>query len=66
VQVGTVNYMSPEAILDTGSGAEHPVTGRKVQCMKLGRQSDVWSLGCILYQVRLQPTSFTSPPPPLP
>lgn len=34
-QVGTVNYMSPEAI------------GKNKQ----GRPSDVWSLGCILYQI---------------
>tara|TARA_B110000305_G_scaffold22960_1_gene21008 strand:+ start:68 stop:634 length:567 start_codon:yes stop_codon:yes gene_type:complete len=44
-QVGTLNYMSPEAILDTGSGASGNAR------MRLGRASDVWSLGCILYQV---------------
>lgn len=44
-QIGTVNYMSPEAIEET----RRP-DGKKV--MKLGRASDVWSLGCILYQVR--------------
>ncbi|CAG8464585.1 3872_t:CDS:10 [Diversispora eburnea] len=45
-QVGTINYMSPEAILDTNSSSG---AGRKL--MKLGRPSDVWSLGCILYQM---------------
>ncbi|KAF8895397.1 kinase-like domain-containing protein [Infundibulicybe gibba] len=40
-QVGTVNYMSPEAI-------EAPDGMRR---LKVGRPSDVWSLGCILYQM---------------
>ncbi|CAG8484760.1 12741_t:CDS:2, partial [Acaulospora colombiana] len=44
-QVGTINYMSPEAILDTNLNS----SGKKL--MKLGRPSDVWSLGCILYQM---------------
>ncbi|KLO12243.1 Pkinase-domain-containing protein [Schizopora paradoxa] len=39
--VGTVNYMSPEAI-------EMPEGMRR---LKVGRPSDVWSLGCILYQM---------------
>ncbi|KZO90095.1 kinase-like protein [Calocera viscosa TUFC12733] len=45
-QIGTVNYMSPEAIEDTNL---HSGEGKR--CMKLGRPSDVWSLGCILYQM---------------
>ena len=40
-QIGTVNYMSPEAI-ELPEGRER---------LKLGRPSDVWSLGCILYQM---------------
>lgn len=41
VQIGTVNYMSPETI-------ELPDGMRR---LKVGRPSDVWSLGCILYQM---------------
>ncbi|KAF9538307.1 Dual-specificity kinase, spindle pole body (SPB) duplication and spindle checkpoint function [Mortierella hygrophila] len=41
-QFGTANYMSPEAI------SSNPQAGG---CRKLGRPSDVWSLGCILYQM---------------
>ncbi|KAK5808158.1 kinase-like domain-containing protein [Linnemannia elongata] len=41
-QLGTANYMSPEAILS------NPQAGG---CRKLGKPSDVWSLGCILYQM---------------
>eukprot|EP00977_Amphora_coffeiformis_P008206 scaffold1834_cov175-Amphora_coffeaeformis.AAC.12 len=49
-QVGTLNYMSPEAI--TGSGdPEKPK-------LKLGRASDIWSLGCILYQLVYGKTPF--------
>ncbi|KAJ8080635.1 Serine/threonine kinase mps1 [Marasmius tenuissimus] len=40
-QIGTVNYMSPEAI-------EFPDGMAR---LKVGRSSDVWSLGCILYQM---------------
>ncbi|TIC21363.1 kinase-like protein [Wallemia mellicola] len=43
-QVGTINYMSPEAITNPSG------LGNK-RGLKLGRPSDVWSLGCILYQM---------------
>ena len=43
--MGTLNYMSPEAIQ---GGASNPLGGAP---LKVGRPSDVWSLGCILYQV---------------
>jgi serine/threonine-protein kinase TTK/MPS1 len=44
-QVGTVNYMSPEALQES-SGAS-----AKSGIIKIGRPSDVWSLGCILYEM---------------
>ncbi|KAL4145095.1 hypothetical protein PRNP1_012769 [Phytophthora ramorum] len=47
-QIGTVNFMSPEAIQGNTmpNGQRHP-EGK----MKVGRASDIWSLGCILYQI---------------
>ncbi|CAB72266.2 dual specificity protein kinase Mph1 [Schizosaccharomyces pombe] len=44
--IGTINYMAPEALTDMNA---HTNSG--VKLVKLGRPSDVWSLGCILYQM---------------
>ncbi|EPY51063.1 TTK protein kinase Mph1 [Schizosaccharomyces cryophilus OY26] len=44
--VGTINYMAPEALTDMNAN-----TNLGVKLVKLGRPSDVWSLGCILYQM---------------
>ena len=46
-QIGTPNYMAPEALVAMNYGND----GQSEHRWKVGKPSDVWSLGCIIYQM---------------
>jgi len=50
-QMGTFNFMSPEAIQDVATGPQYDASGTRKPCIKISIKSDVWSLGCILYNL---------------
>ncbi|KAJ9651929.1 hypothetical protein H2198_008825 [Neophaeococcomyces mojaviensis] len=50
-QIGTPNYMSPESLVCHQPAAAPAAGGKAPKLLKLGKPSDVWSLGCILYQM---------------
>ncbi|XP_043929991.1 dual specificity protein kinase TTK [Protopterus annectens] len=52
-QVGTINFMPPEAIKDMSSYGENGKPRSKIS-----PKSDVWSLGCILYCMTYGKTPF--------
>ncbi|XP_032681624.1 uncharacterized protein LOC116849020 [Odontomachus brunneus] len=53
--IGTLNYISPEALMDIGGNADSPTHNVKY---KISFKSDVWSLGCILYSLVYGHTPF--------
>ena len=47
--MGTLNYISPETLNNTNGTSSH----------KIGFKSDVWSLGCILYNLVYKKLPFS-------
>jgi len=58
-QIGTINYMAPEAICPFTDEPAEDEEGRAMK-MRIGRASDIWSLGCILYQMHYGRPPFAS------
>lgn len=50
-QIGTPNYMSPESLMDSSELPGNENMKGQSRVMKLGKPSDIWSLGVILYQM---------------
>lgn len=46
-QIGTPNYMAPEALIETNLTSQQAAK----TTWRVGRPSDVWSCGCIIYQM---------------
>lgn len=47
-QIGTPNYMAPEALIEASGGAS---MNKSSTFWKVGQPSDIWSCGCIIYQM---------------
>lgn len=54
-QMGTPNYMAPETLIDDGN-----VDNERQSIWKVGKPADIWSLGCIIYQLTYGVTPYAS------
>ncbi|KAH8675435.1 kinase-like domain-containing protein [Xylariales sp. PMI_506] len=61
-QVGTPSYMSPESLLDSNTtgpdGRRIHTNHSRPKLVKIGKPSDIWGLGCILFQMVYGTTPF--------
>lgn len=53
-QMGTPNYMAPETLIDGGNDPDLP------SIWKVSKPADIWSFGCILYQLTYGITPYAS------